>query len=275
MKSTEKRNPRTTHIDKATTKEMLTLINDENLRSFEAVGEAIDSIAAAVDCITEAIREGGRLIYVGAGTSGRLASQDAAECPPTYGVDYNTVLAVVAGGPSALVKAAENVEDNGDAGIAALKEISVCGKDVVMGISASGNAKFVADAMNYAKSLGAKTVSLSSNDDALIGEIADFPIFCDTGAEVITGSTRMKAGNAQKMVMNMITTSVMIKLGKVYENMMINLKPTNIKLRDRMIRIVLEILPEIDYAKAESLLEENGFFIPAAVEAYKRAIADA
>lgn len=269
MKATEKRNPRTTHIDKATTKEMLTLINDENRRSVEAVEEAIDSIAAAVDCITDAIREGGRLIYVGAGTSGRLAAQDAAECPPTYGVDYNTVLAVVAGGPSALVKASENAEDNGEAGIAALKEVSVCSSDVVMGISASGNAKFVADAMKYAKSLGSKTVSLSSNSDALIGEIADFAIFCDTGAEVITGSTRMKAGNAQKMVMNMITTSVMIKLGKVYENMMINLKPTNIKLRDRMIRIVLEILPELDYREAEALLEENGFFIPSAIEAYK------
>lgn len=270
MKSTERRNPRTTHIDKATTKEMLTLINDENRRSVEAVEEALDSIAAAVDCIAEAIREGGRLIYVGAGTSGRLAAQDAAECPPTYGVDYNTVIAVVAGGPSALVKASENVEDNGEAGIAALKEVSVCSRDVVMGISASGNAKFVADAMRYAKSLGSKTVSLSSNDDALIGEIADFSIFCDTGAEVITGSTRMKAGNAQKMVMNMITTSVMIKLGKVYENMMINLKPTNIKLRDRMIRIVLEILPELDYAKAEALLEKNGFSIPTAIEAYKK-----
>lgn len=270
MKSTERRNPRTTHIDKATTKEMLTLINDENRRSVEAVEEALDSIAAAVDCITDAVRAGGRLIYVGAGTSGRLAAQDAAECPPTYGVDYNTVIAVVAGGPSALVKASENVEDNGEAGIAALQEVSVCSRDVVMGISASGNAKFVADAMRYAKSLGSKTVSLSSNDDALIGEIADFSIFCDTGAEVITGSTRMKAGNAQKMVMNMITTSVMIKLGKVYENMMINLKPTNIKLRDRMIRIVLEILPELDYAKAEALLEKNGFSIPTAVESYKR-----
>ena len=270
MKSTEMRNPKTKHIDKASTLEMLRLINDENRRSVEAVGEAIDSIAAAVDCITEAIRNGGRLIYVGAGTSGRLASADAAECPPTYGVDYNTVIAVVAGGESALVRAAENIEDRGDEGVRALKEVSLCEKDVVMGISASGDAKFVASGMEYAKSLGCKTVSLSSNADALIGKLADHPIFCDTGAEVITGSTRMKAGNAQKMVMNMITTSVMIKLGKVYENMMINLKPTNTKLRDRMVRIVLEIIPEISYTDAERLLSDNGFFIPSAVEAYRK-----
>lgn len=270
MNSTEMRNPKTKHIDKASTKEMLQLINDENRRSVEAVGEAIDSIACAVDCIAEAIKKGGRLIYVGAGTSGRLASADAAECPPTYGVDYNTVIAVVAGGPSALVRAAENIEDKGDAGIEAVKAVSLTSRDVVMGISASGNATFVAEAMKYAKSIGCKTVSLSSNEKTRIGDIADYPIFCDTGAEVITGSTRMKAGNAQKMVMNMITTSVMIKLGKVYENMMINLKPTNIKLRDRMIRIVLEIIPEITYAKAEALLEENSFIISAAVEAYRR-----
>ena len=270
MKSTEMRNPKTMHIDKASTLEMLRLINNENLRSVEAVGEAIDSIAAAVDCITEAIRNGGRLIYVGAGTSGRLASADAAECPPTYGVDYNTVIAVVAGGESALVRAAENIEDRGDEGVRALMAVSLCEKDVVMGISASGDAKFVASGMEYAKSLGCKTVSLSSNADALIGKLADHPIFCDTGAEVITGSTRMKAGNAQKMVMNMITTSVMIKLGKVYENMMINLKPTNTKLRDRMVRIVLEIIPEISYTDAERLLSDNGFFIPSAVEAYRK-----
>ena len=269
MNKTEMRNPKTTHIDKASTKEMLRLINDENMRSVEAVGEAIDSIALAVDAITEALREGGRLIYVGAGTSGRLASQDAAECPPTYGVDYNTVIAVVAGGPSALVRAAENIEDKGDAGVEAVKAVELSSRDVVMGISASGNATFVAEAMLYAKSLGCKTVSLANNEKTKIGDIADYPIFCDTGAEVITGSTRMKAGNSQKMVMNMITTSVMIKLGKVYENMMINLKPTNVKLRDRMIRIVLEIIPEISYAEAEALLEENGFFIPTAIEAYK------
>lgn len=272
MNKTEMRNPRTTHIDKASTKDMLKIINEENMRSVEAVGEAIDSIALAVDAIADAIREGGRLIYVGAGTSGRLASADAAECPPTYGVDYNTVIAVVAGGPSALVRASENIEDKGDAGVEAVKAVDLCARDVVMGISASGNATFVAEAMKYAKSLGCKTVSLASNEKTKIGDIADYPIFCDTGAEVITGSTRMKAGNAQKMVMNMITTSVMIKLGKVYENMMINLKPTNIKLRDRMVRIVLEIIPEISYAEAEKLLEDNGFFIPAAIEAYKSKI---
>ena len=241
MNKTEKRNPKTTHIDKASTKEMLRLINDENMRSVEAVGEAIDSIALAVDAITEALRKGGRLIYVGAGTSGRLASQDAAECPPTYGVDYNTVIAVVAGGPSALVRAAENIEDRGDAGVEAVKAVELSSRDVVMGISASGNATFVAEAMKYAKSLGCKTVSLANNEKTKIGDIADYPIFCDTGAEVITGSTRMKAGNSQKMVMNMITTCAMVMTGKVYENLMINLRPTNVKLKGRMVGIVQNI----------------------------------
>lgn len=268
MISTERRNPKTTHIDKASTLEALRLINQENMNSVNAVGNAIEDIAKAVDAITLAMQKGGRLIYVGAGTSGRLASADAAECPPTFGVDYNTVIAVVAGGPSALVKASENVEDLADEGLMAIKNVNLTEKDVVMGISASGNAQFIIQAMQYAKEIGATTVSLSSNKDAKIAKLADYPIFCDTGAEVITGSTRMKAGNSQKMVMNMITTTVMIKLGKVYENMMINLKPTNIKLRDRMIRIVIE-MTGVDYQTAENLLEENDFVIRKAVESYK------
>ena len=269
MISTERRNEKTTHIDKASTIETLRIINQENMNSVNAVGNAIEDIAKAIDAIVVAMQNGGRLIYVGAGTSGRLASADAAECPPTFGVDYNTVIAVVAGGPSALVRASENVEDLADEGLKAIQSVDLTAKDVVMGISASGNAKFIIQAMQYAKEIGATTVSLSSNKDAKIATLADYPIFCDTGAEVITGSTRMKAGNSQKMVMNMITTTVMIKLGKVYENMMINLKPTNIKLRDRMIRIVIE-MTGVDYLTAEKLLQENDFIIKKAVENYKR-----
>ena len=239
---------------------MLKIINEENMNSVNAVEAAIDDIAKAVDAVAEAFTKGGRLIYVGAGTSGRIAVMDAAECPPTYGVDYNTVITVMAGGKETMFRAAENQEDSVEAGRDDLlaKEPKAC--DVVMGISASGNAAYVASAMTTAKEIGCITISLSSNDDCRIARIADIPIFTDTGAEVITGSTRMKAGNAQKFVMNMISTCAMVKTGKVYENLMINLRPTNIKLRRRMIGIVSDVL-EVDFDRAEELLTENEFSI--------------
>ena len=268
MFETEERNPKTTHIDKATTKEIVAMINEANYESVKAVESASEEIACAIDIVTEAIASGGRLVYMGAGTSGRLATADAAECPPTYGVDYNTVIAVIAGGESTLVRAAENQEDSGEAGVRDLKEKNLSSLDVVMGVSASGSAEYVARGMEYARSIGCKTVALCSNPDTKIKPYADVYIYTPTGAEVITGSTRMKAGNAQKMVMNMISTAAMVKTGKVYENMMINLKPTNIKLRARMIGIVCEMI-DVSRDDAEGLLEDNGFSIPRAVEAYK------
>ena len=268
LSPTEMRNERTMGISEADTLTMLKLINDENRRSVEAVEAAIPSIARAVDAVAAAFERGGRLVYVGAGTSGRLATADAAECPPTFGVDYNTVVAIMAGGESALTHASENIEDLGEAGVRDAKAKNVTALDVVMGISASGNADYVAAVLEYAKSMGCVTVSLSSNNDCKIGKIADIPIFTDTGAEAITGSTRLKAGNAQKMVMNMISTSAMVKTGKVYENLMINLKPTNIKLRGRMIRITRDILG-VDECEAERLLERAGFSIPKAIEIKK------
>lgn len=268
LSPTEMRNERTMNISSADTATMLKLINDENRRSVEAVDAAIPQIAKAVDAVVNAFNNGGRLVYVGAGTSGRLATADAAECPPTFGVDYNTVVAIMAGGEAALTHASENIEDLGDAGVRDAKAKNVTSLDVVMGVSASGNADYVASVLEYAKSLGCITISLSSNEDCRIGRIADIPIFTDTGAEAITGSTRMKAGNAQKMVMNMISTSAMVKTGKVYENLMINLRPTNIKLRARMIRITEDILG-VDATEAEALLEEAGFSIPRAIEIKK------
>ena len=268
LSPTEMRNERTMGISEADTLTMLKLINDENRRSVEAVEAAIPSIARAVDAVAAAFERGGRLVYVGAGTSGRLATADAAECPPTFGVDYNTVVAIMAGGESALTHASENIEDLAEAGVRDAKAKNVTALDVVMGISASGNADYVAAVLEYAKSLGCVTVSLSSNNDCKIGKIADISIFTDTGAEAITGSTRLKAGNAQKMVMNMISTSAMVKTGKVYENLMINLKPTNIKLRGRMIRITRDILG-VDECEAERLLERAGFSIPKAIEIKK------
>ena len=267
MSRTEQRNPRTTHFSRESTVSMLNIINDENMNSVNAVGDAIEDIAKAVDAVAEAFLVGGRLIYVGAGTSGRMAVMDAAECPPTFGVDYNTVIAVMAGGRDAMFKAVENVEDSAELGRADLLAKEPTKRDVVMGISASGNAAYVASALTAAKEIGCVTVSLSSNEVCNIGEIADIPIFVNTGAEVITGSTRMKAGNAQKFVMNMISTCAMAKTGKVYENLMINLRPTNIKLKRRMVGIVAEIC-EVDEDKALELLENHDFSIRKVFEAY-------
>ena len=207
------------------------------------------------------------MIYVGAGTSGRIAVMDAAECPPTFGVDYNTVITVMAGGRDAMFRAAENVEDSAEAGRGDLLEKEPTARDVVMGISASGNAEYVVSALRTAKELGCVTVSLSSNESCKIGDIADIPIFVNTGAEVISGSTRMKAGNSQKFVLNMITTCAMAKTGKVYENLMINLRPTNIKLKQRMVGIVAEIC-EVSDEKALELLENHNFSIRSVFEAY-------
>ena len=260
MRKTEQRNPKTTHFSEMSSLEMVKIINEENMNSVRAVEAALEDVARAIDAVSEAFLKGGRLIYVGAGTSARIAVMDAAECPPTYGVDYNTVITVMAGGRDAMFRAAENEEDSAEKGRADLlaKDIKAC--DVVMGISASGGAEYVASAMRAAKEIGCTTISLASNYDTKIGALADVEIVCDTGAEVITGSTRMKAGNSQKFVLNMITTCAMSKTGKVYENLMINLRPTNIKLRHRMIGIVSDIC-EVDEARAEELLEENEFSI--------------
>lgn len=261
---TERRNPRSMKIDKMDAVSMLRLINDENMRSVEAVESAIASISRAVQVVAESFRTGGRLIYAGAGTSGRLAVQDASECPPTYGVDYNTVVANIAGGKEAVFRAVEQVEDSASAGREDLIARGISQNDVVMGVSASGNAEYVVSALKYAKETGCKTISLSSNKNCRIAQIADVAIFTDTGSEVITGSTRMKAGNAQKMVMNMITTCAMVMTGKVCENMMVNLRPTNAKLKNRMVRIVSEILG-CCHDESLSLLENSGFDIKKAI----------
>ncbi|MBQ4137003.1 MAG: N-acetylmuramic acid 6-phosphate etherase [Clostridia bacterium] len=268
MSMTEMRNPKTMHIDKMDTMSMLKIINEENMNSVNAVGEALESIEKAVDTVAEAFKRGGRLIYAGAGTSGRLAVSDAAECPPTFGVDYNTVLALHAGGRDAMFRAAENVEDSAEAGREDLLKLEINENDVIMGISASGNANYVCSVIQTAKEYGCKTISLSNNLPCRIAELADIPIAVITGPEVITGSTRMKAGNAQKMVLNMITTCAMVKTGHVYENLMINLKPTNIKLKRRMIGIVSEICG-VSEDKALLLLENNEFVIRKAIAAYE------
>lgn len=260
------RNPRTTHIDRADTLSMLEIINDENKNAVLAVEKALPEAAKAVEAVTEAFGNGGRLFYIGCGTSGRLAVLDAAECPPTFGVEHTLVNAVIAGGEGAMFRAAENAEDSGESGVRDLEAHGVCKKDVVVGISASGNADYVASALKWAKEKGCVTVALTSNRDSKIDVIADISIVTDTGEEVVTGSTRMKAGTAQKLVLNMISTCAMIKTGKVYENLMINLRPSNKKLKERMKRIVSDI-SGVSEDEAVRLLCENGWDIRKAVGA--------
>ena len=236
------RNPNTMHIDKCETTEILRLIQAENVVAVDAVANAIPQIARACDAIEASIRAGGRLIYMGAGSSGRIGVLDAVECPPTYGVPRKLVVGLIAGGYDCMFRAAEGAEDSAEAGIADLRAIDLAKEDAVIGISAAGNAGYVAAALEYARSLGCVTIGITSNYQSRLDLESDIAIVTDTGPEPITGSTRMKAGSAQKMVCNMLTTTVMTRLGMVYENLMINLKPTNIKLRRRVISIVCEIL---------------------------------
>lgn len=241
MRETEQRNPRTMHIDRASTTEILSLIQEENFNAVRAISPAIPQIEIACDRITERMRRGGRLIYMGAGTSGRLGVIDAAECPPTYGVSPDLISGIIAGGYDRMVSAGESAEDRGEAGVEDLAQKKLKPEDTVLGISVAGNAAYVADALAYARTCGCLTVGLTSNRGSRLDTESDISIVTETGAEVVTGSTRMKAGSAHKMVLNMISTCVMIQMGNVYENMMINLRPSNIKLRRRVISIVQEI----------------------------------
>lgn len=262
---TEMRNSASKNIHKMDTLSMLRLIHEENKNSVDAVEQALPGIAQVCDVVAERLDRGGRLFYIGAGTSGRLGVMDAAECPPTYGVSKDQVIGIIAGGDGCLRSAAEGQEDDPDAAVEDLKSYSLCRKDVVVGISASGGAAYVVGALRYAAEVGAFPVSLSSNPGSPIEKQAKLAIVTDTGPEVITGSTRMKSGNAQKMVLNMISTVAMVKTGKVYENMMINLKPANEKLRNRMVGIVIQILG-CDWAQAQQLLEENHWSIQSVLD---------
>ncbi len=213
---------------------------------------------------------GGRLIYIGAGTSGRLGVMDAAECPPTFGVSHDMVVGIIAGGENSMTRAAEGEEDNEAHGVRDVKERGLSSDDVLVGISAAGSAAYVVGAMTHGKSVGCVTIGLTCNRGSAIDRLADISICVETGAEVITGSTRLKAGTAQKMILNMLSTCAMVKTGKVYENLMINLKPTNRKLRRRMISITEE-LTRLPSAEAERLLETHAWNIRAAADAYHTA----
>lgn len=265
MLKTEMRNPKTTHIDKMSPLEIARVMNEENAYCVQAVEAELPQVALAIDAAAEALQKGGRLFYVGAGTSGRLGIVDAAECPPTFGVSSDTVIGLMAGGLGAMVNAAENREDDPEASVAELKEKNLNKNDVVVGISAAGGAAYVRNAIGYAKSIGCTTVAITSNKESPIDREADISICPDTGPEVITGSTRLKAGTAQKLILNMISTGAMIRSGYVYENLMINLKPTNTKLRNRVIGIVADITGETK-EEAQARLEKAGWVIKEAIK---------
>jgi len=261
---TEIFNENSKDIDIKPTAEILKTINDEDKKVALAVEKAIPDIEKAVDIIVDNFKQGGRLLYFGAGTSGRLGVLDASECPPTFSAPKEMVQGYIAGGDSALRTAVEGAEDSTELAGKDFEKLNITSKDTVVSISASGNAKYVVEILRLAKKEKAGTIGISNNQNALMKEFADVFIFLDTGAEVISGSTRMKAGTSQKMVLNMLTTASMIKMGKVYDNLMVDVMPTNEKLKDRACRIVKEITKS-DELKVLETLKHCDFNVKTAV----------
>lgn len=290
---TEGRNTASENIDTLSTLDMLTIINQEDQKVALAVEHILPHIAQAVDAIAHAFAQGGRLIYCGAGTSGRLGILDASECPPTYGTPREQVVGLIAGGHTAILRAVENAEDNVALGEQDMIENQVSERDVVVGIAASGRTPYVIGAMKYARTQGATVVSLTCNADSAMSQLADIALEAVVGPEVVTGSSRMKAGTAQKMVLNMLTTGAMIRSGKVYGNLMVDVEATNAKLVQRQIDIVMQatdcdrstaikalsecerhcktailmILGQLSAAEASAVLAQNNGFIRQALGA--------
>lgn len=284
---TEGRNPASEHIDELPTEAMLRVINDEDKKVALAVEAIVPQIARAVDAITAAFQRGGRLIYVGAGTSGRLGILDASECPPTYGTPPEQVVALIAGGHKAILQAVENAEDNCEMGVADLQALNFTAHDVLVAIAASGRTPYALAALEYARQLGATTVALTCNPDSAMARAAEIALTPVVGPEVVTGSSRMKAGTAQKLVLNMLTTGAMIRSGKVYGNLMVDVEATNKKLVQRQVNIVVQatgcreqeaqealaqcdghcktaivmLLAQLSASEARDLLQQNGGFI--------------
>jgi N-acetylmuramic acid 6-phosphate etherase len=262
--STERRNPKSVDIDLFPTERILKIINAEDAIVPGAVAAAISDIAKAVDLAVQAIESEGRILYMGAGTSGRMAVLDAAECPPTFGTPKEMVQALMPGGTKAFTQADEGTEDDNEKAAADLKNKKVSGQDVVFGIAASGTTPYTLAGLQFAKSKGAKTVAVVCVDNSPMSKAADVTIYTAVGPEVITGSSRMKAGTAQKLVLNMISTATMIRLGMTYSNWMINVSMTNRKLRERGKNILQEILG-VKPEQAEELVEKSGAALKVAV----------
>jgi len=261
---TEARNPASEHLDQLSTQEMLALINAEDAKVATAVQAELPAIAKAVDAIAELFGRGGRLFYIGAGTSGRLGVLDASECPPTFSVDAELVQGLIAGGDRALRLSSEHAEDSRDEGARDLKAAAFGQLDTLVGIAASGRTPYVLGAVEYAKSLGALTIGLSCVPNSALAQAAEIAITPATGPEVLTGSTRMKAGTATKMVLNMLSTGVMVRTGATFGNLMVNVRPTNAKLVDRAHRIIAAAT-SCDLAAATRLLTESGNSVKTAI----------
>ncbi|OYQ80220.1 N-acetylmuramic acid 6-phosphate etherase [Wohlfahrtiimonas chitiniclastica] len=252
--TTEQHNPRTQHIDAMSTLEMVKTMNQEDQAVIDAIANASENISHAIDAIVAALKSGGRLIYIGAGTSGRLGVLDASECLPTFGVGEEKVMGIIAGGDRALRHPVENAEDRRELCVEDLKRLAFNDKDILCAIAASGRTPYCLGGLDYAKTIGAKSIAVTCTENNPMLSAADYPIAIVTGAEVITGSTRLKAGSAQKMVLNMLSTCSMIQLGKTYGNVMVDVKPTNEKLHQRALNMLMSIL-EIDEIAAHDLLE--------------------
>ena len=280
---TEQRNPNSMHVDSLSALEIVQLMNEEDKQVPLAIEKCLPQIAQAVECIVAAFQQGGRLVYIGAGTSGRLGVLDASECPPTFGVSPEMVKGIIAGGERALRHPIEGAEDSKTHAVVDLQTIQFSSKDVLVGIAASGRTPYVIGALEYAKSLGSVTVSIASNPNSAMANIVDIAIDTVVGPEVLTGSSRLKSGTAQKLVLNMLTTASMILMGKCYQNLMVDVQASNEKLKARAIRIVMQatdcdktlaeetlkladqkaklaimmILSGLDRAQAEALLEKH------------------
>ena len=280
---TEQRNPNSMDVDRLSALEIVQLMNEEDKQVPLAIEKCLPQIAQAVECIVAAFQQGGRLVYIGAGTSGRLGVLDASECPPTFGVSPEMVKGIIAGGERALRHPIEGAEDSKAQALVDLQTIQFSSKDVLVGIAASGRTPYVIGALEYAKSLGSVTVSIASNPNSAMANIVDIAIDTVVGPEVLTGSSRLKSGTAQKLVLNMLTTASMILMGKCYQNLMVDVQASNEKLKARAIRIVMQatdcekalaeetlkladqnaklaimmILSGLDRAQAEALLEKH------------------
>ena len=252
---TEQRNSNSMHVDSLSALEIVQLMNDEDKQVPLAIEKCLPQIAQAVECIVAAFQQGGRLVYIGAGTSGRLGVLDASECPPTFGVSPEMVKGIIAGGERALRHPIEGAEDSKEQAVIDLQTIQFSSKDVLVGIAASGRTPYVIGALEYAKSLGSVTVSIASNPNSAMANIVDIAIDTVVGAEVLTGSSRLKSGTAQKLVLNMLTTASMILMGKCYQNLMVDVQASNEKLKARAIRIVMQAT-DCDKSLAEETLKQ-------------------
>ncbi len=253
---TEDQNPETMDIDLLPSLDIVRKINQQNHKISKAITEVLPEIASAVDLIAEAFNQSGRLIYMGAGTSGRLGVLDAVECVPTFSVEEGMVIGLLAGGQSAMFKAKEGIEDKEEEGEKSLRNIHLTDKDIVVGIAASGRTPYVIGGMKYATTIGAITIAVSSNPNAEIAEFADIAILPQVGSEPLTGSTRMKSGTAQKMILNMLSTASMIRIGKSYKNLMVDVNASNEKLFARSIRMIMQVTG-VDYKMAETALSKS------------------